>query len=50
MSTKVFPMKFTNIVSLSKDEYFSDALWVTEKMGLRKLMVFKQDYSPRLIQ
>jgi hypothetical protein len=50
MSTKVCPMKFTNIVSLSKDEYFADALWVTEKMGLHKLMVFKQDYCPRLIQ
>jgi hypothetical protein len=50
MSTKVYPMKFTNIVSLSKDEYFADALWVTEKMGLHKLMVFKQDYSPLLIQ
>jgi hypothetical protein len=33
MSTKVYPMKFTNIVSLYKDEYFADALWVTEKMG-----------------
>jgi hypothetical protein len=49
MSTKVCPMKLTNIVSLSKDEYFSDALWVTKKMGLHKLMAFKQDYSPRLI-
>jgi hypothetical protein len=46
MSTKVCPMKVTNIVSLSKDEYFADALWVTEKMGLHKLMVFKQDYCP----
>jgi hypothetical protein len=43
-------MKFTNIVSLSKDEYFADALWVTQKLGLHKLMVFKQDYNPRLIQ
>jgi hypothetical protein len=43
-------MKFTNIVSLSKDEYFANALWVTEKLGLHKLMVFKQDYNPRLIQ
>jgi hypothetical protein len=50
MSTKGCPMKFTNIVSLSKDEYFTDPLWVTEKMGLHKLMVFKQDYSPYLIQ
>jgi hypothetical protein len=41
MSTKVCPMKFTNIQSLSKDEYFADALWVTEKLGLHKLMVFK---------
>jgi hypothetical protein len=49
MSTKVCPMKVTNIVSLSKDEYFVDALWV-KKMGLHKLMVFKQDYCPRLIQ
>jgi hypothetical protein len=50
MSTKVCPMKFTNIVNLSKDEYFEDSLWVMEKMGLHKLMVFKQDYSPWLIQ
>jgi hypothetical protein len=50
MSTKVCPMKVTNIVSLSKDEYFADALWVTEKLGLHKLMVFKQDYNPSLIQ
>jgi hypothetical protein len=50
MSTKVCPVKFTNILNLSKDEYFEDALWVTEKMGLHKLMVFKQEYSPRLIQ
>jgi hypothetical protein len=50
MSTKVCPMKFTNIVSLSKDEYFADALWVTKKLGLHKLMVFKQDYNSHLIQ
>jgi hypothetical protein len=50
MSTKVCPMKHTNIAHLSKDEYFRDSLWVTEKMGLHKLMAFKQDYCPRLIQ
>jgi hypothetical protein len=50
MSTKVCPMKLTNIASLSKDEYFADALWVTQKLGLHKLMVFRQDYNPRLIQ
>jgi hypothetical protein len=50
MSTKFCPMKVTNIVSLSKDEYFVDVLWVTKKMGLHKLMVFEQDYCPRLIQ
>jgi hypothetical protein len=48
MNTKVCPMNFTNIVSLSKDEYFADALWVTEKLGLHKLIVFKQDYNPHL--
>jgi hypothetical protein len=50
MSTKVCPMKHTNIAHLSRDEYFRDALWVTEKMGFHKLMAFKQDYCPRLIQ
>jgi hypothetical protein len=50
MSNKVCPMKLTNIELLSKDDYFGDALWVTEKVGLHKLMVIKQDYSPRLIQ
>jgi hypothetical protein len=50
MLTKVCPMKYTDIVTLSKDECFGDALWVTQKMGLHKLMVFKQDYCPRLIQ
>jgi hypothetical protein len=50
MSTKVCPMKYTDIEHLSKDEYFRDALWVTKKMGLHKQMVFKQDYCPRLIQ
>jgi hypothetical protein len=43
-------MKHMNILHLAKDEYFRDALWVTEKMGLHKLMAFKQDYCPRLIQ
>jgi hypothetical protein len=50
MSTKVCPMKYTDVELLSKDEYFGDALWVTENMGLHKLMVIKQDYCPRLIQ
>jgi hypothetical protein len=50
MSTKVCPMKHMNISHLAKDEYLRDALWVTEKMGLHKLMAFKQDYCPRLIQ
>jgi hypothetical protein len=43
-------MNYTGIELLSKDEHFGDALWVTEKMGLHKLMVIKQDYCPRLIQ
>jgi hypothetical protein len=50
MSSKVCPMKYTNIESLFKDEYFGDALWVTEKMRLHKLMAIKQDYCPKLIQ
>jgi hypothetical protein len=50
MSTKVCPMKFIDIEFLSKDEYFGDALWVTEKMGLHKLMTIKQNYCPKLIQ
>jgi hypothetical protein len=41
MSTKVCPMKFTNIAALSRDEYFADALWVAQKLGLHKLMVFR---------
>jgi hypothetical protein len=43
-------MKYTDIERLSKDDYFRDSLWVIEKMGLHNLMVFKQDYCPRLIQ
>jgi hypothetical protein len=50
MSTKVCPMKYTNIQLLYKDEYFHDALWVTEKLGLHRLMSLKQDYCPNLIQ
>jgi hypothetical protein len=49
MRTKVCPMKYTDIEVLSKDEYFVDSSWVTEKMGLHKLMVIKQDYCPWLI-
>jgi hypothetical protein len=44
------PMKYMDIELLSKDEYFGDALWLTEKMGLHKLMVIKQGYCPRLIR
>jgi hypothetical protein len=43
-------MKYTDIQLLYKDEYFHDALWVTEKLGLHKLMLIKQDYCPNLIQ
>jgi hypothetical protein len=43
-------MKYTDIQLLYKDEYFHDALWVTEKLGLHKLMSIKQDYCPNLIQ
>jgi hypothetical protein len=50
MSTKVCPMKYTDIHLLYKDVYFHDALWVTEKLGLHRLMSIKQDYCPNLIQ
>jgi hypothetical protein len=50
MSTKVSPMKYIDIEFLSMDNYFGDALGVTEKMGLHKLMTIKQDYGPKLIQ
>jgi hypothetical protein len=50
MSTKVFPMKYIDSEFLFKDKYFGDTLWVTEKMGLHKLMTIKQNYCPNLIQ
>jgi hypothetical protein len=50
MSTKVCPMKYIDIDLLFKDEYFRNALWVTENMGLHKLMAIKQAYCPNLIQ
>jgi hypothetical protein len=50
MSTKVCLVKYIDNDLLFKDEYFCDALWVTEKMGLHKLMVIKENYSPRMVQ
>jgi hypothetical protein len=50
MSTNFFAMKYICIHLPFKVEYFHDALWVTEKLGLHQLLSIKQDYCPNLIQ
>lgn len=46
----VVPMQFLEIEKLEKFAYFKEALWVTEKMGLHKLMTTQENYNPDLIQ
>ncbi|KAK1697545.1 hypothetical protein QYE76_014242 [Lolium multiflorum] len=47
---KVRPMHPLDLDTLAEKDHFTDVVWVTEKMGLHKLMQLKRDYSVPLIQ
>jgi len=41
----VCPMCYISFAQLKTNEYFKDALWVAEKLGLHHLMSHKQNYN-----
>jgi hypothetical protein len=43
LTHKVFSQKVVDIEHLRKSEYFKEALWITDKLGLHPLMQLKQD-------
>jgi hypothetical protein len=47
---KVRPMQSIDIDQLSDNNHFADAVWVTERIGLHKLMKIKCNYNIPLIQ
>ncbi|KAK1692254.1 hypothetical protein QYE76_008951 [Lolium multiflorum] len=47
---KVRPMQAIDVELLAVNNHFEDAIWVTERMGLQKLMKVQCDYSPYLIK
>ncbi|KAK1627926.1 hypothetical protein QYE76_002241 [Lolium multiflorum] len=47
---KVRPMQAINVDLLDVNNYFEDAIWVTERMGLQDLMKIQCNYSPDLIK
>jgi hypothetical protein len=47
---KVRPMNPIYLDTLAEKDHFSDVVWVTEQMGLHKLMRLQHDYSVPLIQ
>ncbi|KAK1608874.1 hypothetical protein QYE76_032547 [Lolium multiflorum] len=47
---KVRPMQAIDVELLSQNNHFEDAIWVTGRMGLQKLMKVQCDYSPDLIK
>jgi hypothetical protein len=47
---KVRPMQATYVELLSQNYHFEDAIWVTERMGLHKLMKVQLDSSIPLIK
>ena len=46
---RVCPQQPLNMAFLSRNEYFSEAIWVARKMGLERLMVEQQDYDIPII-
>jgi hypothetical protein len=40
-----FPQKVIDFKHLLKSDYFKDALWITEKLGLHSIIQLKQDYN-----
>ncbi|KAK1679077.1 hypothetical protein QYE76_039925 [Lolium multiflorum] len=47
---KVRPMQAIDVELLAVNDHFEDAIWVTERMGLQKLMKVQCVYSPDLIK
>jgi hypothetical protein len=47
---KLRPMHRLALDTLAEKDHFSDVVWVTEQMGLHKLMRLQHDYSVPLIQ
>ncbi|KAK1629283.1 hypothetical protein QYE76_003598 [Lolium multiflorum] len=47
---KVRPMQAIDVELLSRNDHFEDAIWVTERMGLHKLMKVQCDFSVPLIK
>jgi hypothetical protein len=47
---KMRPMHPLALDTLAKKDHFADVVWVTEQMGLHKLMRLQHDYSVPLIQ
>ncbi|KAK1632340.1 hypothetical protein QYE76_006655 [Lolium multiflorum] len=47
---KVRPMQAIDVEPLSQNDHFEDAIWVTERMGLHKLMKVQCDCSIPLIK
>ncbi|KAK1662579.1 hypothetical protein QYE76_050738 [Lolium multiflorum] len=47
---KVRPMQAIDVEVLSQNNHFEDAIWVTGRMGLQKLMKVQCDYNPDLIK
>ena len=48
--SKVRPMQAIDVDLLSQNDHFEDAIWVTERMGLHKLMKVQCNFSIPLIQ
>jgi hypothetical protein len=49
LTHKVCPQKVVDFEHLQKSDYFKEALWITEKLGLHPLMQIKQDYNVLLV-
>lgn len=47
--TKVRPMQAIDVDQLSDNDHFAYAVWVTERMGLHKLMKIQCNYNIPLI-
>jgi hypothetical protein len=48
--TKVRPMQAIDVDQLAHNDHFEDAIWVTERMGLHKLMKIQCNYNIPCIQ
>lgn len=48
--SSVCPQKCLSVEKMRKSPYFSDALWISEKLGLFNLMEIREDYNITLVQ